>query len=149
MAGKRILSKKHDIEQSLAKLSVADPKLADAVICRLKAKEYAVSDHEIDSLISESIWGLSQEISFGWAFTLGFAELIGEVSSECLNRYRDLVRAAGRSGPTLGRIMAAHLVPVVRHGDERLLENFLRVQKIMMGKFIFPEAQTMVLVNWR
>ena len=119
---------------NLETLFAADPQLAEAVKARLLEKEALVDEQTVEVLVAESIRSLCQEISFGRSVGLGMAELAGKVSPECLLEYRDIVRQAAREGPTLGRIMATHLVAVFLHGSRSLLEQFMAVTRIMRGK---------------
>jgi len=96
----------------LKQLAIADPDLA--------ANVKTLLDHA--------------EISFGREVALGYAGLSGEADAQMIARYRDLVREFGRKGPTMGRIMATHLVPVCKHGDNRLLEHFLHTFEVMQSK---------------
>jgi hypothetical protein len=118
----------------LAQLSVADPDLAEKVISGLKQKSCPISDKSIAMLVDETLWGLSQEISFGQAIAMGYVDLIGETSSKRIKKYRDLLHDAGIKGPTLGRIMATYLVPVLINGDDRFLACFLQSVEIMLNK---------------
>ncbi|MES0446783.1 MAG: VWA domain-containing protein, partial [Desulfobacterales bacterium] len=93
-----------------------------------------VSDKSIAMLVDETLWGLSQEISFGQAIAMGYVDLIGETGPKRIKQYRDLLRDAGIKGPTLGRIMATYLVPVLIHGDDRFLVCFLQAVEIMLNK---------------
>ncbi len=121
-------------EDPIAHLSIADPDLAEKVISGLKQKSCPVSDQSIAMLVDETLWGLSQEISFGQAIAMGYVDLIGETGSKKIKRYRDLLREAGLKGPTLGKIMATYLVPVLTHGDNRFLVCFLQAVDIMLNK---------------
>ncbi len=118
----------------LRQLAIADPDLANAVRIGLKEKRFPVSDQSIALLVEETLWGLSREISFGQAVAKGYTDLIGEVSQKKIQRYRELIRKFEKHGPTLGRIMATCLVPVLQHGDEKFLEHFLHVVDIMLSK---------------
>ena len=97
-----------------------------------KAVDTPIEDVAI--LVEETLWALSMEISFGHALAKGYADLIGEVSSEKIYRYRELIRDFGEKGPTLGRIMAEHLVPVLKYGDSKFLKRFLKTLMIMQGR---------------
>jgi len=118
----------------LKQLAIADPDLAKTVTAALDKKGYPVSDHNIALLVEETLWGFSLEISFGYAVAKGYVDLLKEVDLKKIDRYRDLVRSFGRKGPTLGRIMAEHLVPVIKYGDNLLLKRFLQTLKIMQTK---------------
>ncbi len=119
---------------ALKQLGVADPDLAAEVQTVMAQKAVAVPDEDVAMLVEETLWGLSLEISFGRSLAQGYADLIGEASSENLDRYRELIRCFGQKGPTLGRIMAEHLVPVLKHGDHLFLKRFLQTLKIMQNK---------------
>ena len=80
----------------LAQLSVANPDLAKKVISGLKQKSCPISDKSIAMLVDETLWGLSQEISFGQAIAMGFVDLIGEAGPKRIKQYRDLIRQSSK-----------------------------------------------------
>ncbi|MGB2689464.1 MAG: hypothetical protein WBC36_10805 [Desulfobacterales bacterium] len=119
---------------TLKQLNLADPELFQAVKTSLEHKAVSVSKEDVVILVKETLWALSVEISFGQSVAKGYADLIGEASSENFYRYRELIRRFGHKGPTLGRIMAEHLVPVLKHGDSNFLKRFLKTLMIMESK---------------
>ena len=121
-------------EDPLTQLAIADPDLAKTVTAALEQKGCPVSDQNIALLVEETLWGLVREISFGRTIASGYTDLIGEVDLKKIYRYRDLVRSFGRKGLTLGRIMAEHLVPVIKYGDNLFLKRFLKTLEIMLNK---------------
>ena len=121
-------------EDPLKQLAIADPDLAKTVTTALEQKGCPVSDRNIVLLVEETLWGLVREISFGRTIASGYTDLIGEVDLKKIYCYRDLVRSFGRKGPTLGRIMAEHLVPVIKYGDNLFLKRFLKTLEIMLNK---------------
>ena len=121
---------------TLKQLNLADPELFQAVKTSLDHKAVSVSKEDVVILVKETLWALSVEISFGQSVAKGYADLIGEASSENFYRYRELIRRFGHKGPTLGRIMAEHLVPVLKHGDSNFLKRFLKTLMIMESKGI-------------
>jgi nitric oxide reductase NorD protein len=123
----------HNID-FLSPLRAADPDLFSAVKTSLENKGVAVFEEDVAVLVEETLWALSLEISFGQSVAKGYSNLIGEVCSIHFHRYRKLVRSFGNQGPTLGRIMAEHLVPVLSHGDGPFIERFLQALKIMLNK---------------
>jgi nitric oxide reductase NorD protein len=125
----------------LEPLALADPNLAERVRAVLEHKEPTVSDQPIKLLVEEALWGLSIEISFGRTIAFRLADLIGRASPQQIECYRSLVRKFGSEGPTLGRIMAEHLVPVLEHGDARFLKRFLKTLDIMQlkGTYTLPD----------
>ena len=119
---------------TLNSLNSADPELFQSVKTSLDQKAVSVSKEDVAILVEETLWALSLEISFGHSVAKGYADLIGETSSENFYRYRELIRHFGHKGPTLGRIMAEHLVPVLKHCDSIFLKRFLKTLMIMQSK---------------
>ena len=132
----------------IEQLAVMDPHLAADIAARLAKKPVTIHGKDLAGLVAETLWGLSQEISFGRAVAHGVADLAGEVSAERLQHYRELVRHAGKKGPTLGRIMATYLVPVLKHGDDRLLEHFLKTIEIMRQKGTYTLTDPLETLTW-
>jgi len=129
-----LLKKTMPKEDPLKQLAIADPDLAKKVTDALNQKSCPVSNQSIALLVEETLWGLALEISFGRTIAIGYTDLIGEVDFKKIYRYRDLVRNFGHKGPTLGRIMAEYLVPVIKHGDNFFLKRFLQTLEIMLNK---------------
>ncbi len=71
-------------------------------------------------------WLALQEESFAYAAAQGFLQLSSEAE-----QYKSLVMKAAENGPTLARIMAVHLVPVLQND---FCEQFLSVLDVMMSK---------------
>ncbi|MDH4204030.1 MAG: VWA domain-containing protein, partial [Desulfobacteraceae bacterium] len=122
------------IIDTLKQLNLADPELFQAIKTSLDHKAVSVPKEDVAILVEETLWALSMEISFGQSVGKGYADLIGVASSENFYRYRELIRRFGNKGPTLGRIMAEHLVPVLKHGDSKFLKRFLKTLMIMQSK---------------
>jgi len=139
-------------ENPLEILAVADPDLADTVLSGLKKKENPVSSESVKMLVDETLWGMSLEISFGYAIAKGYVRLIENVDTGQLLKYRNLVREAGKVGPTLGRLMAVYLVPVLKQGDSKILKMFLSTVDIMHKKGTYTlksplESLALLLIN--
>ncbi|MGA8178785.1 MAG: hypothetical protein WB792_01915, partial [Desulfobacterales bacterium] len=126
-----------DHRNLLAPLRTADPDLFAGINTSLENKAVAASEKDVAVLVEETLWALSLERSFGHSVARGYSSLLGEVCSIKIHRYRELVRSFGKQGPTLGRIMAEHLVPVFTHADEHFLNHFLQTLKIMLNKGIY------------
>ncbi len=128
-----------------------EPDLFAVVNTSLQDKGVEVSKKDVAVLVEETLWALSLERSFGHSVARGYSNLIGEVCPKDFHRYRELVRFFGKQGPTLGRIMAEHLVPVFMHGDGGFLERFLQTLKIMLKKGIYtlkdPFAELSGILN--
>jgi len=131
----------------LKHLAIADPDLAGSVQTLLEQKPSPVSPADTALLVNETLWALSEEISFGQAVARGYAELSGEVEDQKIECYRDLVRRFGRQGPTLGRIMATHLVPVCKHGDDRLPSLFLKTFEVMLTKGTYTLKDPLIALS--
>jgi len=124
----------HPNEDPLTKLAIFYPDLAKKVKELLAPKIGTVPVEDMALLVEETLWALSEEISFGQAVALGYASLIGETGRQMIERYGDLVREFGQKGPTLGRIIAIYLAPVCGFGDQRLLKKFLHALDVMLAK---------------
>ena len=124
----------HKKEDPLAKLYMVDPDMAKKVNAALDQKNSSVPESILAMLVEETLWSLSQEISFGQSVAAGYLDLIGETSLNEIKQYRNLVREFGKKGATLGKIMATSLVPVLKHDDKRLVDRFLAVVEIMLTK---------------
>ncbi len=125
----------HDpVTDTVETLKAADPELAAAVAACLASKAYAPGAAEMAWLVEQTLWALGEEAGFGRAVGRGCAELLAEASSEARNVYMERVRAASRIGPTLGRIMAEVLPPVVAHGDAGTLERFTQAWEALHRK---------------
>src|SRR5512137_1505802 len=113
-------------QDALETLMLAEPDLAADVAARLARKTVPVGRETLDQLVEDTLWALGVEASFGRAVALGYAELAGEVPAERLEAFRGCLHDAGDTGPTLGRIMAECLPPVLAHGDGETLVRFQR-----------------------
>jgi hypothetical protein len=93
----------------------------------------SVRQNDLAMLVKETLWALSQEISFGRAVGRGYAQLVA-ARNLGIKTFQAIVRKAGRNGPTVGKIMATHLVPVLLSGDEALLDGFMTACQVMRRK---------------
>ncbi|MEJ2154207.1 MAG: VWA domain-containing protein [Desulfobacteraceae bacterium] len=69
----------------------------------------------------------------GEAIAKGLLNLMAHGAFERLGEYEKLVRQAAETGPTLGRIMATYLAPVLMRGDE-FLTRFQHTVALMLNK---------------
>jgi nitric oxide reductase NorD protein len=115
-------------------LKTADPELAAAVAVRLAHASPLTTVEEISWLVEQALWALGEEVAFGRAVGQGCAELVGAADREARRKYTERVREALRTGPTLGRIMAESLPPVLAHGDVETLERFTLAWDVMCRK---------------
>jgi len=119
---------------ALEPLQTADPELAATVASVLNRKDRPLAPEAVAMLTERTLWALSEEISFGRDFAIGYVGLLGAVDADRIDLYAAMVRRAGRNGPTLGRLMALHLPPVLRCGGADLLADFRRAVKILLDK---------------
>lgn len=118
---------------SLDKLQIADPDTYVWVKGRLALISPSPSDQVVSLLADATIWGLSQEAGMGDALAKGFLKLIPKVPEEQIEKYIAMVRQAAKTGPTLGRIMATFLAPVLMV-DDPFLMHFQETIGIMQRK---------------
>ncbi len=130
----------------LSKLYLADPEIAKSVEEKIKNK-IALTKEQALIMADEVIWALSGDHAFGSALAEGYIGLFKSANPEKIQIYRELVRNAGETGPTLGRIMAEHLVPVLLHGDETLLGSFLDAVYSMRKKGTYVLAEPLEAVT--
>ena len=134
-------------EHPLAKLAVAYPDLADTIAAVMKEKDRPADAESIALMVEETLWALSQEISFGRSVALGYVDLLGQKNKEEIIQYKDLVRRFGNQGPTLGKIMATHLVPVLKRNNKKLLERFIEVVNIMLNKGTYTLSRPLQILS--
>jgi nitric oxide reductase NorD protein len=119
-------------DKLMSRLFLADPETASMVQERLSVRPFPVTEIELELIVEETIWGLSQETAFGHALAAGLIELAGRVSPDHLEMFRFKVREAGAKSAAIGRIMAIHLVPVLNTGDNRLIERFIDTTRTLL-----------------
>jgi hypothetical protein len=123
----------HHEDHPLTRLAIADPDLATEVEAILDAAATSVHGNDLALLVDDTLWALSQEIAFGKAVGLGYARLLAGQNRD-IKTFQAIVRKTGRNGPTIGKIMATHLVPVLLSGDEDLFDGFMTACHIMRRK---------------
>lgn len=114
----------------LGELDIFDPDTGSMVRRSLGANRANASPEALSVLADETIWALGQEVSFGQAVAQGILSIIQQ-SPTCLQTYRARVRTAGAKGPTLGRLMAIHLVPVLTADHTRIRHLFSKAFEVM------------------
>lgn len=108
----------------LATLALMDPDMAKAIAASLRKSLISFTDDTLTSVVEEILWGLSKEIHLGQAIAKGYADLVAQTDLNGLHQYQRLVRNAGKTGPSLGRVMAIYAPWVVAAGDATLLKKF-------------------------
>ncbi len=134
------MNPKKTTQDLLNKLDLFDPDTGKKVRSDLQNCRTAVSPEMLAVLVDETIWGLSLETSFGLAVARGMLLLICRDPS-CLHRYQAAIHLAGEKGPTLGRLMATHLVPVLLSGHSRIRQLFFETFEMMenAGVYTLPK----------
>lgn len=124
----------------LRELALFDPDTAEMVREDLAVGQATASDEHLCLLTDETIWALSREVSFGRMVARGICTLI-RCAPEPLNTYCTRVRDAGANGPTVGRLMARHLVAVLISGQSAIRELFFAAFAIMeaAGAYTLPK----------
>jgi hypothetical protein len=138
----------HALEETLKTLSIADPELSRSVKQQLTQNLSFISNQNLKLLLEDTFWAMEREVSFGWAIAVGFAQLLGQGSINKIPVYRKLVYEFGKTGPTIGRLMAEHLPPVLIHGNDTLLNQFLLAVNTMNAKGTYTlKTSLQVLTN--
>jgi len=118
----------------LERLQLVDPGLASEVATHLDTAIKPIDPEDLETLVRDTLWALSQEIAFGKAVASGCARILANTSRKSFAIFRAVIRKAGRQGPTVGKILATHLVPVFMSDDADLVRLFLRADRIMRRK---------------
>ncbi len=118
----------------LDRLALADPETASRMAAGLHPhtgdKAWPAA---LQTLAAEDIiWALAEETAFGEALAEGYLSLAQ--SPESLQRYHVEVRRAGAHGPSLGRLIARHLPPVLATGDRGLTKRFFNTLRVVNAK---------------
>ena len=117
----------------LETLRIADPDTHVRVKERISRSGVTPSARALTILAEETVNGLAQETGFGQAVADGLLYLIVQSSEEHMDSYVASVRETAETGVTLGRIMAAHLAPVLA-ADSGLADVFRRTMAVMRQK---------------
>jgi hypothetical protein len=122
------------MHRCLDHLAVADPEAAQRMRSHLEPTDPAACVHQLDQIVEQVIEALSVEIAFGRTLADGIGRLLAKGTPSGLACYRRRIADAVPNGPTLAGLFARHLVPVLVHGDSRLLERFDTVTRLMLAK---------------
>lgn len=124
------------------KLKIADPDLGREVESALNRMEAPAAPEALSMMVEDVIWALSIETAFGQHVARGYLAMLNRTPMERLSRYHEHIRNARDAGPTLGRLIAATLVPVLIHGDDAFWREFLTTLNVMLGKgsYTLPPA---------
>jgi len=118
----------------LTRLALADPGLASEFEFPLAAAHVSIHHDDLELIVNDTLWALSQENAFGKAVAKGYARLIANAAPPCITTFRDIIKKAGKQGPTEGKLMATYLVPVLESRDPKLFGGFMDACRIMRRK---------------
>jgi Mg-chelatase subunit ChlD len=121
------------LNQLLAPLSARVPELVPCLRGLLADTAPDSDDDFWEHFTQQSLWALRLEPGFGQAVAKGLASLVKE-GAAARRSYHEAVQRAVQHGPTLGRIVAATLAPVLRQNTDRLLEDYERALAAMLTK---------------
>ncbi len=125
------------LQRCISHLALADPQAADRMARHLAAADPSAYAPHLDRVVDAVIEALAVETGFGRTLADGVGRLLAKTEADGLGHYLARVKAAAASGPTLGGLMAEHLVPVISCGDPRLAEQFETVSQIMLKKGVY------------
>jgi hypothetical protein len=117
----------------LERLRLADPDTYAWVKGDVALMDPPPEKQMVAKLSEATIWGLSIEAGLGAAVARGILSLLGRGSPERISAYDRLVREAAGTGPTLSRILATFLPPVLINGD-LFLKRFQKTVAVMQQK---------------
>lgn len=118
----------------LKPLAVFDPELARNLDRALAAAGDSLEDEAAGRIVSDILWSFSQEIHFGQAVSEGYLDLVLACPPEAIARYGNHIRRFGSHGPTQGRMIATHLVPILKTGIPELESRFFDAVAVLLTK---------------
>lgn len=132
--------------QPLEKLRIADPDTYVWVKGRVVLMTPSPSRTWIERLVGETIWALSQETGLGRSVAEGLLRLMPWEDEAQVDTYMRMVRQAAQTGPTLARLLAIHLVPVLL-ADQTLLSHFTSTVAVMRGKGTYTLSEPLAVLS--
>ncbi len=112
-------------------LALADPELARKINAGLRQKQKPVSPDEIALLVEEILHSVATDISLGYLTAEGYGLLAGTAEPARLRAYGNNIRSAAETGLNFGRLMAAHLPPVLCYGTDTFVAQFSAAVELM------------------
>jgi hypothetical protein len=131
--------------EPLERLRIADPDTGLWVKGRVALMTPPPSAALLDRLVDETIWALSLEPGLGRAVAEGLLRLMGCDADRAAIYIQEVHRAA-RTGPTLARLLAVHLVAVIQAGGP-LLERFTASVAVMRGKGTYTLSEPLEVLT--
>jgi nitric oxide reductase NorD protein len=132
--------------QPLEQLRIADPDTYVWVKGRVILISPPPSEAWLERLVDETVWALSQEQGLGRAVADGLLRLMIFADVDRSPAYIRMVRQAAQTGPTLARLLAVHLVPVLM-ADASLLEHFTATVAVMRSKGTYTLSEPLEVLS--
>jgi nitric oxide reductase NorD protein len=132
--------------EPLEQLRIADPDTYVWVKGRVALMSPSPANAWLERLVDETIWALSQEPGLGRTVADGLLRLMTFADGARMPAYIHMVRQAARTGPTLARLLAVHLVPVLMT-DESLLEHFTAAVAVMRSKGTYTLSEPLEVLS--
>lgn len=129
----------------LEQLRIADPDTHVWVKGRVALMSPPPSADFLKRLCEETIWALSQEPGLGQIVARELLRLGARADADVVDAYIQRVRRAAETGPTLARILAVHLVPVILAGSD-FLARFEATAGIMGAKGTYTLSEPMTVL---
>ncbi|MFZ1982851.1 MAG: hypothetical protein WAU91_00460, partial [Desulfatitalea sp.] len=131
--------------EPLERLRIADPDTGLWVKGRVALLAPPPAAALLDRLADETIWALSLEPGLGRAVAEGLLRLMGSAADQVAIYIQEVHRAA-RTGPTLARLLAMHLVAVVQAGGT-MLERFTACVAVMRGNGTYTLSEPLEVLT--
>ena len=133
-------------DDPLEKLRIADPDTYVWLKGRLDLMDASPGHDQLVLLVEETIWALSQEIGLGRTVAEGILSLLQSKRHHNLSIYNQRVRQAARTGPALARLLAVHLVPVLK-ADASMLARFSETINVMQSKGTYTLSEPLTVLS--
>jgi hypothetical protein len=124
-----------DSHTLLARMAAQAPEAIEEVLEDLFSALEKIRFSDLAVMAEDVLWAASREDSFAKEVARGYAAFLTDSTpSKNLLAYRRMLREVGSRGPETGRILARHLVPVVRNGRDGSLRKFMSTVEVLLRK---------------
>ncbi|MGD9017307.1 MAG: hypothetical protein PVH30_07970 [Desulfobacterales bacterium] len=115
-------------------LKLLDPEMAEALTTAMSRPSSPLSPSLKADIVDNIMWSTSQEPHFGESVWAGYVELAAWGDAGAIRRFSRQIRRFGNHGPTQGRILAAHYVPVLKARRPPLERAFFDTVEVLLSK---------------
>lgn len=119
---------------SMTPLKQLDSDLAETLTTAMARPSSLLPPALKAQIVDDIIWSTSQEPHFGEAVWAGYIELAARVDGDAIRRFSRQIRRFGGHGPTQGRILAIHHVPVLKARWSLLERAFFDTVEVLLSK---------------